>query len=771
MIFNEILAKSEPPQTLIQHTKECLYWFGKVIQWNNQFIDKISSRYNIDKNLLLQRLFLTVAFHDMGKATEKFQLKLRNIDFTEKVSHALNSIPFIYSIIEKNPLIIREDITYFPEILAIASHHSKLRKELFESYENIKTEYVSAEFFRTFYQTINEQAAIMKVPLWVNISFSETAFNTNAYHLLKYKLISDLEESELIYAPKYLIRDIFILFKSVLHYCDWLASSGETNYQYNTSEKKETITARMKEKVPSFTSWKDFQIQSAELGDKNIFVQIPTGQGKTEAATLWAVENNENQKILFFLPTMVTTNKMWERMRFFFGGDKEVGLSHGNALYILKENNESETESLRKHHLYNRTFFKPVTVATIDQLIYSFFNWGHWVLTANASFNAKIIIDEIHIYDAYTFGLLIQTIKYISSYHTKFAIMSASLPNILKDELEKIIPEYRLIKDDSYNKKQRHILQIRENGIEKYINEIIPDYKNRKKILIVCNTIKKAREIYDLLKKENIPDKDILLYHSQFILKDKKVKEIFLEKIKEIDNGFIAICTQIVEVSLDLDFDVLYTENAPIDALIQRLGRVNRKGEIQTRFPDMQYAKVVITKESEESIKYVYKDLKKILMETYNQLSLFCMELNGHLKEKDFKTIVEIVYTKENLGEDYFKEINDSKKLIDKLWINFLNHIYTLNAEEKEMHEISSRKNNYITAEAVLNCHYQKYNFDNPTTQKDFDLIREHTLKVPIHLIKKYSIRKLMNADIYLLDMKYTQKEGLSLQPDDSNLM
>lgn len=770
MEFNEILAKSDPPKTLIQHTEECLFWFEKALLWNRQLIDKISSRYNIDKILLIQRLFLTVAFHDIGKATEKFQAKLRNHNFSGKVSHSLNSIPFIYELIKDKPL-LNNDIKYYPEALAVVSHHSQLRKELFNDFENMKSQYMPVHYFRTFYQIINKHAVRLQIPSWENITFSEEVLEINPYHLFKYKLIPELEESDFLYAPKHVTRDTFTLFKSVLHYCDWLASSGEKNYRYCTTEKKETITKRMKEKIHSFESWKNFQNKSAELGDKNLFVQIPTGQGKTEASVLWAVEQNENQKILFFLPTMVTTNKMWERMKFFFGGNDDVGLSHGNAQYILKENNEIEPESLRKHHLHNRTFLKPVTVATVDQLIYSFFNWGHWVLTTNASFNAKIIIDEIHIYDAYTFGLLLQTIKCISPYHTKFAIMSASLPNILKEELEKVLPEYSLIKDDCFNEKQRHILQIRDSYIENSIQEIIDDFKEKRKILIICNTIKKARVIYDLLKDNDIAINDMMLYHSQFILKDKKEKEAFLEGISNLENGFIAICTQIVEVSLDLDFDILYTENAPIDAIIQRLGRVNRKGEIQKRIPAMQHAKVVITKESDESRKYVYKDLSTVLDKTYTQLLYYCKQLEGHLKEKDFKFIVDTVYTKENLGEEYFKEINEAKKLIDSLWLKFLHHIYTLNTEEREMQKISSRKNNYITVEAVLMRHYQIYNFDNPATQTDFDLIREHTLKVPIHLIKQYSKRKLENADIYLLDMKYTKEEGLSLQPDDSNFM
>ena len=151
-----------------------------------------------------------------------------------------------------------------------------------------------------------------------------------------------------------------------------------------------------------------------------------------------------------------------------------------------------------------------------------------------------------------------------------------------------------------------------------------------------ANTIAKAREIFDLLD-EDISLENRMLYHSQFILQDKKNKENLLEGLKSRNNGFVAVCTQIVEVSLDIDFDILYTENAPIDAIIQRLGRVNRKGKIQKRIPKMQFAKVVITHESEKSRKYVYKTLPKILSLTYSNLSSIANKQKGNITEKKFK--------------------------------------------------------------------------------------------------------------------------------------
>jgi CRISPR-associated endonuclease/helicase Cas3 len=770
MEYSEILAKSDPRRTLIEHTNDCLIWFPKLIFWTNTLICKISEKYSIPLNLLYNRLFLTVALHDIGKATVKFQYKVRGIG-QKNESHALSSVPIIFGLIKDSPLCTFEGTPYFPEILAVSSHHSKLRKGLFDNFNRYDPQYIESSFFENFFKFINDKAHTIHLEDWEKIEFNSYLLRSDPYYVFEDDVLLNIEEDGFKYEKTDIIRDLFLLFKSTLQYCDWLASSGRINYKYSVSDTIESITDKMKQNISGFKKWSSFQEHAAKCGNKNIFVQIPTGQGKTEASILWSVNDINNRKILFLLPTMVTTNKMWKRLLIFFEGNDIVGLSHSAAQYVLKKENEDiESEQLREHYLYNRTFFKPVTVATVDQLIYSFFNWGHWVLTNAASYNAKIVIDEIHIYDAYTFGLLLGIIQTIKSYNSKFAIMSASLPNVLKEQLTNVLPNYELINDEKFNNKQRHIISVLDNQIDYYYLDIINEYRSDKKVLVVCNTIKKARELYDLISKE-VCEEDIMLYHSQFILCDKIEKEIFLEDIQKIKGGFIAICTQIVEVSLDIDFDVLYTENAPIDAIIQRLGRVNRKGLISKRIHNMDFGQVYITKESEISRKYVYNDSVNILDETYNQLKQISKSKSGNLNEADFKRIVEISYTRENLGQQYFDTLNEGRTLIHNLWKDFLCNIYTLNIDEAKLNNISSRSNNYITVECVLLCHFQTINFDEAYNNKQFDLIREHTIKVPLHIAKKFAIRKINDSDIYILDIKYNKQEGLSLKPDDLNFM
>jgi CRISPR-associated endonuclease/helicase Cas3 len=768
MKYVKILAKSKPEKTLIEHTQDCFDKLALVLQWKKELINTICLKYQLNEKQVIKKLFLTVAFHDVGKANERFQEKVRGNPFEGLESHPLASVPFIFHYTQNEPLYQEDEYKFYPETLAVVSHHNKLYKEVYESYKKMPVFYADTEYFYQFFDFINQQAIRLQIPDWQILSFEERILECSSPYFLFY---DDTFEQVPDFRRKQKLRDIFILFKAVLHYADWLASSEYHNYQYTSKENYHSITERMRKKVTDFQDWQNFQKISAE-STSHIFVQIPTGQGKTEASVLWALNNNHNQKILFLLPTMVTTNKMYDRMKQFFELDEIVGLSHGTAQYVLKNStHDIEPEDLRKHYLYNRTFFKPVTVATIDQLIYSFFNWGHWVMTGVACYNAKIVIDEVHIYDPYTFGLLLKAMECIKPYNTQFAIMSASLPNLLKTEIEKIIPEYTLIKEKGFDEKQRHIVNTFDGPIEDKTADIVEEYHKSKKVLVVCNTIKKAREIFDLLK--DIAPNNILLYHSQFILLDKKRKEDELDKIKDKKGGFIAICTQIVEVSLDIDFDVLYTENAPIDAIIQRLGRVNRKGRIQARIPSMAFAKVIVTQASEISEKYVYKDLFKVLEQGFSHLKEYEKRLSGNLQEKHFKEIVDLVYTYDNVGDQFFKEIKEAKELLNRLWNDFVKGIYTLRAEQRQIEQISSRKITTITYECVLQKHNINFDFAKLLENKQFDKVKEYTVKIPVHISHKYNARKLTEeVDIYLIDLEYNSVEGISYkEAEDFNFL
>ncbi|MCD4746421.1 MAG: CRISPR-associated helicase Cas3' [Bacteroidales bacterium] len=757
----KILAKSNPEKTLIEHTLDTIKCFKKVLFWQNKLIDSYCNEYKLDKEHLIRNLYFTIAFHDIGKSTQQFQNKIKGSDDNMN-SHSLASVPFIFDV-TKDKLLFDK---FFPETLSVATHHTRLTKNVFfEKFGNWKPLYIET-FYSSFFEVINEEAKQFNFE-WLDLKFNSSILVEIPYHLFNDNVLDETISDDFFRIKGKKYRDIYLLFQSVLHYSDWLASADYEDYGYATCHNYDSITKRMILLYPDkFLKWSDFQKKTAK-SKGHVFVKIPTGQGKTEASLLWAVNNNQ-QKIIYLLPTMVTTNKMWQRLKLFFGID-QTGLSHSTANYIIsKKHPEIEDQKLRIHYLYNKTFFKEVTVATIDQLIFAFFNWGRWVLPNSSIYNARIIIDEVHVYDGYTFGLLLKCLELIKPFNTQFAIMSASLPKFLQEKIERIIPkeEITFIEDVGFDNLQRHKVFVTDVLIDNEIDNIKNQFHLGRNVLIVCNTIKKARKIYDLLNESISKDK-LMLYHSQFILKDKIQKENFLEKIGKINSGFIAICTQIVEVSLDIDFDVLFTENAPIDAIVQRLGRVNRKGDIHERHKELSYADVFISKENEISRKYIY-DLC-ILDKTYSLIKQYSDNLSGNLKEIHFKKIINEVYTKDNLSEKFFTDLEEGCQFIEKVWKNCVFNILTLTSDEKELLKVSTRRSSYITVECVLQIHNIELNFEDLIEQHKYDIVREYSLKVPLHVAKKYLIKKIGETDIHLIDVPYNIEEGLSFEKTEAN--
>jgi CRISPR-associated endonuclease/helicase Cas3 len=115
----------------------------------------------------------------------------------------------------------------------------------------------------------------------------------------------------------------------------------------------------------------------------------------------------------------------------------------------------------------------------------------------------------------------------------------------------------------------------------KVIEEIVSQYKKGLKQFIILNTVKRAQEFYKIVKmnlENEIDYPNVILYHSQYTYNDRVKKE--LEIRDESENGpFILIATQVIEISLDISCDIMYTEVAPPDAIGQRGGRLNRKGK------------------------------------------------------------------------------------------------------------------------------------------------------------------------------------------------
>ena len=210
------------------------------------------------------------------------------------------------------------------------------------------------------------------------------------------------------------------------------------------------------------------------------------------------------------------------------------------------------------------------------------------------------------------------------------------------------------------DKYTRHEVNVIEGCIEDYCDEILNDIKDGKKVLIVCNTVNKAQSIFKLFKNNNF--KNSALLHAKLILKDRNKIEKNIEKLD------LLVGTQTIEVSLDIDYDILYTEPAPFDALIQRFGRINRRG-----WSKKIIKRVNVFTNGSIHDKYIYNH--EIVEKTLNHL-----KKGGVLKESKIKEIIDDIYS-EGYNEKDQEIFDDVKKAFGKLIENLVPFI---NSSKKE---------------------------------------------------------------------------------------
>lgn len=610
-------------ETIVHHTQQLLINY-----------DRLKNIYpEIPVNWDLLRLICQ--YHDLGKMNHLFQKKIREgvMKKEGEIPHALLSIAF-FPIKQLKASYSKEELkaaTY-----AIALHHERHFSQIEK--DQYKQEIASLEEPA---ETFLFEALALDTPVVIKRP-SETF----------YRLLHRLGNEDACFKD-------YVMLKGLLNRIDYAASGGyQVEYPAHFLSKnmpKIRDEWRKKHSDPTI-DWNDMQKYVQAHQDDNLVVIGQTGLGKTEAGLLWIGDN----KGFFTLPLRTAINAIYGRIRDGITDEshykQQVGILHSDSFAVLqaeqKENEEAALDQLERYLIETRGWSLPLTITTLDQTFDFVYHYAGFERKLATFAYSKVVIDEIQMYSPDLLAYLIKGLKEIQDFGGKFLVMTATLPPYLLDLFKKREIDWKMNGQPFLNQKllERHHVQLVEEGISA---EAVAELYQTGKLLVICNTVRKAKEIYQEVSRL-ISDIPIHLIHSQFVRKDRQAKEKAIKEFADSEGEGIWIATQVVEASLDIDFDLLVTELSELNGLFQRMGRCYRKRALVNH----QQPNVYVFDGGDQVTSGISSSEKAVVHQAIFDLSKKALRMKGSkiYTESEKMEVIEQTYTTENMKETAYYE-------------------------------------------------------------------------------------------------------------------
>jgi CRISPR-associated endonuclease/helicase Cas3 len=662
-----------------------------------------------------------ILFHDIGKATIGFQKFM--IDGTKyHFRHEIIGAIIVQSILNN-------------EIVAngILAHHKNFEvlKEKLNEYKNNKkynqNRWIEKEFDEldidwvgSYLQRFNYALISNNDALCLDAIIKKWTSKRNK------KSISELEK----------FQNIFL--SASLSICDHNASAGIKKIPI--IEQDNFIFLYNKPYPPYKHQEQSWQMES------NALLIAPTGQGKTESSLGW-LQNQlkiRQGRAFYILPFTASINAMTKRVSSVkdgFGNEELVGLLHGKAKFFIDEYYEKKDgQSLKDLVDINKKIIKPFKVVTPFQIL----KWAFGVKGFEKGFTelagSYLIFDEIHIYDKELFRRMLFFIEWlIDKLGAKVFIMTATMPTFMQNHIKQILNitnEIRPSKED-IEKIKRHKVRLLDSMIDEQINFIQTKINDGKTVLVVCNTVAKAQEIY-----ASIACDYKTLLHSGFNAKDRTQKE---KEVQSKNKPQLLVGTQAIEVSLDIDYDLIVTEPAPLDALLQRFGRVYReKGRL---LQESDEANCYVTTTIEDVHKIIYNET---LIE--NTLNVLEKIQNIVINEDIVQSLLDEIYEPFELNEDNTRE----------LFRGYLDSLFPFNVYEEREEEFFEKFDGVEVLPIELFNEFSEYvkNKQYIEAEKLFVSISKKKYMINKHLITFIEINNYKKV-FPLIGLSYSNELGL----------
>ncbi|MEM5821279.1 MAG: CRISPR-associated helicase Cas3' [Candidatus Aenigmatarchaeota archaeon] len=685
------------------HPRKILWNHINEIIWFSEELKKLG--YDFDMNYLKIFAF----FHDLGKTYIRWQKYLsgeidkikhsgissllffliasNREDLLKRMNFNISDIQPLYKFLKIDLSRLNKDIINLFTYLILV-HHSSLkliRRDGKDSYQ---------DFFTNFE---NEKWKDI-----INSLESSGLSYISAVTSIK-RILEKMNKEE-----KYKILDTYAIFKI----SDMLSGSfhrnlkreeipnilysfGISNLDYEFDSKEDVIKLLITITKSKEIDFNRLENQMKFLNENINILLAPTGFGKTTFSILKGIKN---KRCIILLPTITAIKQFVDRTKSII---RELGYLEntiGTYYYFYNPFEEiGEDHRPTENYFLSRYLLKPLMITSIDQILLLYLQTKEYYIKKLALQNRLFIVDEIHLLSPKMLWLLIRFIddnRYLFS-DKNIVFMSATftkyLRELLKEELPYIFGETsnkELLLYDLYPKNRIWIedmingnIYLNENEKERLFEEILNKIKDisskRKdaKILVIFNTVRNAQEFYDYIKKQNFTN-NIMLFHSRYIYKHRKEKEKKILNIKNKEASFILIATQVVEVSLDIDFDFLITEIAPLPDLIQRFGRVyrNRKSnELPPKYPNIYLFGFL--KESEN----IYD--KKLIEVTYEIMKDFSSSI---VNERNLIEKLENSEFGKKFREEYDYVKKEYSKLLDIVLNDYSNYFFYIFSEDDE---------------------------------------------------------------------------------------
>ncbi|MDQ7056005.1 MAG: CRISPR-associated helicase Cas3' [Persephonella sp.] len=727
---------SHPDKFLEKHISQ-VYKTGKSLLENEK----------IDDEILKDILTIIIFSHDIGKSTSFFQEYIRGeksfknkpetkhsllggiIGFylTERYLKSKNiESPFLSGLSFVLPKRHHSDLKYFYEDLILSDEEIEVLKNQINSidrekfkafFENLQMD--NKKILSFSFEEINLeeiQQKLKKLRRFFRKINKEKDLNYYITTALLFSYLVDADKSDVV-----LDKSSHVLFKEI-NLPENLVENFIKSKNFEENEINKLRTQALNEVLE----------KEIDLNNKIYSLTLPTGMGKTLTSLAFALklskklekEKGINPKIIYSLPFLSIIE---QNFKVFEDVLKENGIKT-DSLRILKhhhlsdfkyryEDNEFDYDSSR---ILVEGWNSKIVVTTFIQLFHTLIGYKNKALRKFHRFtNSIIILDEIQSIPFKYWLVIKEVIKSLANRFNFYVIFStATQPLIFKEN--ETVPLVRHTKYFQKFNRYKIVVNKEQKSLDEFLKGINLD--TGKRYLFIANTIKQATKIYEQFKDKNP------VFLSTYIVPVERAKRI--KKLKE-ENTKLAITTQIVEAGVDIDFDVVYRDFAPLDSIIQSAGRCNREGkkeqgeiyvfktldEKNRLFSSYIYDTTLLTAtddifvkgeyEEKEVLELVNKYFQTILKrksqdESYKLLEyLYSLKFSGEREPNEILSVADFkLIEKEPYKSDVFVQID---KEAVKVWEEFkkIMQIKEIFERRKAFDSIKSKFYNYIISVPV----------------------------------------------------------------------